>query len=251
MPDTADQGYPSETEVSARSLRDLNSRIKLLELYALHVLPRNEQWQYAEEFVSNNDILDADMKESFLQILDGLEKESNERGYFIEPTATATKIGEQKMEVANNSTSDSGNPKPESKKIHNQKGNVENDYGIEDISKPSTTDAVIHDIRDKSLRGLSKSSPQYRRSAVRKSSAFKEITSAGHALLVLLQRMSHIIATSLPKQPIPLIRFAMFILGIVLALSRRNVRQKVKSLGERGWERLGRTAGMGVKVSYL
>ena len=29
--------------------RDLEKRIKLLELYTLHVLPRNEEWDYARE----------------------------------------------------------------------------------------------------------------------------------------------------------------------------------------------------------
>ena len=242
MPHTTGQGYSSETEVSARSLRDLHSRIKLLELYALHVLPRNNQWQYAEEFVSNSDILDANTKESFLQTLDGLEKENHEWSSLEEPSAMPTKAEKE---------FDGQNPKLETETFHNQQGNVENDYGIEDVPNPCTTDRMVHNARNKSPLSRSKLGPPYRGSAVRKSSASKKITTTRYTLLATIQRVSHMMCSSLPRQPMLLIRFAVFMIGFIFAFSRRKSRERVTTLVGTGWEKLSRTAGMGMKVSYL
>ncbi|KAK0647317.1 hypothetical protein DIS24_g7817 [Lasiodiplodia hormozganensis] len=55
--------------------RDLNSRLKLLELYTLHVLPRNDEWEYAREFIGMSEVLDDERKEAFLLALHGLKEE--------------------------------------------------------------------------------------------------------------------------------------------------------------------------------
>ncbi|KAL8690790.1 MAG: hypothetical protein Q9218_003839 [Villophora microphyllina] len=51
----------------------LASRLKILELYILHVLPANSQWDYARDFIQINDTLDHERKELFLQALEALE----------------------------------------------------------------------------------------------------------------------------------------------------------------------------------
>jgi hypothetical protein len=48
-------------------------------LFTLHVLPRNEEWEYAQEFINLSEVLDEERKELFLQTLEGL-KEEKERG---------------------------------------------------------------------------------------------------------------------------------------------------------------------------
>ncbi|EAQ90994.1 hypothetical protein CHGG_02929 [Chaetomium globosum CBS 148.51] len=60
--------------------RDLNARVKILELYTLHVLPRNDQWEYAHEFISVSPVLDDERREAFLQALDTLREEQAEAG---------------------------------------------------------------------------------------------------------------------------------------------------------------------------
>ena len=54
--------------------KDLNSRIKILELFVLHVLPANNEWDYARSFVSNSDILDEERRDAFLQTLTELQE---------------------------------------------------------------------------------------------------------------------------------------------------------------------------------
>ncbi|KAK0736988.1 hypothetical protein B0T21DRAFT_286119 [Apiosordaria backusii] len=58
--------------------RDLASRLKLLELYTLHVLPRNQEWVYAKEFISVSPVLDEERREAFLQALESLQEEQKE-----------------------------------------------------------------------------------------------------------------------------------------------------------------------------
>ncbi len=58
--------------------RDLNSRVKILELYTLHVLRRNGEWDYAREFITASPILDEERREAFLQALQSLQEEENE-----------------------------------------------------------------------------------------------------------------------------------------------------------------------------
>lgn len=59
----------------ANTPRDLNSQIKLLELYTLHVLPCNGEWEYAREFIMMSEVLDDERKEAFLQALHGLKED--------------------------------------------------------------------------------------------------------------------------------------------------------------------------------
>lgn len=58
--------------------RDLNSRVKILELYTLHVLLRNDEWDYAREFITASPILDEERREAFLQALQSLQDEQHE-----------------------------------------------------------------------------------------------------------------------------------------------------------------------------
>lgn len=57
--------------------RDLNARVKILELYTLHVLLRNDQWDYARDFIANSPILDEERREAFLQALQSLHDEQH------------------------------------------------------------------------------------------------------------------------------------------------------------------------------
>ncbi|KAI4722024.1 hypothetical protein E4T48_01675 [Aureobasidium sp. EXF-10727] len=55
--------------------RDLNTRLKLLELYTLHVLPQNDEWDYARDFISMSEVLDDERRDAFLQALHTLKEE--------------------------------------------------------------------------------------------------------------------------------------------------------------------------------
>ncbi|CAD0029969.1 unnamed protein product [Aureobasidium pullulans] len=47
----------------------------LLELYTLHVLPQNDEWDYARDFISMSEVLDDERRDAFLQALHTLKEE--------------------------------------------------------------------------------------------------------------------------------------------------------------------------------
>ena len=54
--------------------RSLESHIKILELYTLHVLPSLSEWKYAKDSINMSEMLDEDRREYFLRILQDLEE---------------------------------------------------------------------------------------------------------------------------------------------------------------------------------
>jgi len=42
-----------------------------------------------------------------------------------------------------------------------------------------------------------------------------------------------------------------FVVGILVLLSRRDIKERVKMIVAKGWGKVRQTAGMGVKVSYI
>ena len=67
------------TTSGADTPKDLTARVKIIELFTLHVLPRNDEWEYSTEFINLSEVLDEERKDLFLQTLEGL-KEEKERG---------------------------------------------------------------------------------------------------------------------------------------------------------------------------
>lgn len=56
---------------------------------------------------------------------------------------------------------------------------------------------------------------------------------------------------SLQSNPMLLIRTLAFIIGLLLMLSRKNIRERISRVLGNSWGKIKATAGMGVKVSYI
>jgi len=132
----------------------------------------------------------------------------------------------------------------------------ETDYGIEDPApesvgrnpKPATsrqaakpakmTQSSRTQLSPTSRSPPKKSAPQglYRRSA---------------AFIAVLHQLVLNMAHSMSKNPMFLARMILFIVGLILTFSRRDVRDRVRRITDAGWDKVRRTVGMGVKVSYI
>ena len=66
-----------------------------------------------------------------------------------------------------------------------------------------------------------------------------------------LQNLLLNLTLSLSKSPMVLVRFVFFLVALVLALSRHDVREGVARILASSWTKLRGTVGMGVKVSYI
>lgn len=66
-----------------------------------------------------------------------------------------------------------------------------------------------------------------------------------------LQNLLLNLTQSLSQSPMVLLRFVFFLVALVLALSRNDVRVGVERILASSWNKLRGTVGMGVKVSYI
>ena len=66
-----------------------------------------------------------------------------------------------------------------------------------------------------------------------------------------LQKLLSNTALHISQNPAGLLRFVLFLVAIIAALGRRDLRQRIRRLAGGGWDKVRQTVGMGVKVSYI
>jgi hypothetical protein len=235
--------------------RDLNSRIKVLELYILHVLPRNDEWEYAREFVGYNEVLDDEKKDLFLQALDALQDEKNATAQIeadIQREQEAQLEREKAEAQARRADEESAarqeneRPRPQVSTSH-KSSHSETDYGIE--SSPSANGSKQRPLRNSSTR-LSRSSirpPPPSSKAVAPPSFYTQASNVVTNLRTILYAASQ----STAKNPMALLRILFILITFLLVFGQKAVRERVKKLLRGGWGRVKSTVGMGVKVSYI
>lgn len=245
--------------------KDLTGRIKILELFTLHILPRNEEWDYAREFISMSEILDEERKESFLQTLNSLreeKKEDNQREVDIQRERDAELERQRKEEVirraeeaaAEEEMSRSSSEK--NAKAH-KRTSSEVDYGIEKPHPNGTTKSQNGKAPSKlskatSMGGTQFSPPPEKPNQTRKpEKQQRDMFKHARLLMQALQRLVKNMAESMSANPMLLLRTLLFLVGIITAFSRKDVRDRVRRITGVGWDKLRRTLGMGVKVSYI
>ncbi|KAL8749995.1 MAG: hypothetical protein Q9184_006592 [Pyrenodesmia sp. 2 TL-2023] len=235
-----DQYTPNDTN----NLRELTSRIKILELYILHVLPANEEWDYAKEFIQMSDILDDDHKEVFRQTLEGLEAEKTQR----QQQRNEEQDSPQDLQPAE--------PKPIEDHDHpaeHRRSNSEQDYGIEDpTNAPKPKEPDVRPVS----RAKPKSHLQRNGKPVPSKTSPKQPSNDGiirrtMAFLAAFQNLISNMTQSLSNNPLAILRFVLFLVALLVALGRRDVKERVKRITRSGWDKVRKTVGMGVKVSYI
>ena len=239
--------------------RDLHSRIKILEIYTLHVLPRNEEWEYAKDFISMSEVLDEERRETFLHALESLQTEKirddgseitvvKERDEDLE--REQQQIEQEKREVDRPSVQS-----PDSRSGHKAQNppNGEIDYGIEQPPPPIKSKAKPppKSTLKTPSRNHTRLSPDPRPSSKPKKPATTSVYKRSLALLTALQHAILNIGQSLSGNPMQLLRMVLFIMGLIVAFSRRDVRERLARITGRGWQKVRGTVGMGVKVSYI
>ena len=228
---------PARGSVSgAATPRDLNARVKILELYTLHVLLRNNEWEYAREFISVSSVLDDERREAFLQALESLQEEQQE------VQRREREDRERHQEELRREREEARRLKEENERIERRRkeletqGGSEVDYGVEEPIRPAP--------RDPNRSALSRG---------RKKAPASPPT-LGERATVLARRFQAVVdqlGVALQTNPMLLMRVVAFVLGLVLVLSREGVRQRIRRIIAGSWGKLKATAGMGMKVSYI
>lgn len=248
---------PQQHRISAASgtdtPKDLAARVRIIELFTLHVLPRNEEWEYAQEFINLSEVLDEERKELFIQTLEGL-KEEKERGELRAAELQRQKevaFERQQQEECRRAEEEAATARPQAN--GHKRNTSEVDYGIEKGS-PRTSKGRGSRPSDKSLSG--KSSTKTTLSSSGSKSSKKQVkpkpqANQSRAVANMLRNLFKQIIQSVSGNPLSIVRTLLFVLGILLAMSRQDVRERVRRITGSAWQKVKGTVGMGVKVSYI
>ena len=203
-----------------------------------------------------SEILDEDTRDAFLQSLNDLQedRETTPNGHAISPD-DEDGIDQQLQQLEPRHEIEPADPLETQDLIddseatlksrhssQHQRTHSEHDYGIEPPKPESPPKAHAH----RTSQPKTAHSPPIngrKKPSSSPSSMYKRTATIMLNLHHLIANMTH----SLSKNPMALLRFVFFVLGLIVALSRRDVKERLA----RGWDKVRQTIGMGVKVSYI
>ncbi|KAL2864457.1 protein pex26 [Aspergillus lucknowensis] len=236
--------------------KDLTARVRLIELFILHVLPRNEEWDYAREFIRLSEVLDEERKDVFLQTLDGL-KEEREQGKLRAAALQREKDAElerQIQEAERQRAEDAASAERAAQSKSHKRSGSEVDYGIEKYRPNGTTkgkrsaEKAGNTKADSSSRAaLSPSTSKNLKKPEKPETRARQ----SQALATVLRNLVQYLGKSISNNPLWFVRSLLFLLGLIFALNRPNVRERIRRIAGTGWQKVRGTVGMGVKVSYI
>ncbi|KAK4502436.1 hypothetical protein PRZ48_005861 [Zasmidium cellare] len=239
------------------SPKELTTRLKILELYALHVLPANNEWDYAQQFIEMNDMLDEERREAFLHALQSLKEEKDgtaERERELEEL--------REREMAEQRAAEEAKRKEEERREEERKKSAVAE--AERAAKPSSSSVARNGSNGKAYQQRPPSSsaqqpppskasakPQKKARPPQRPNAtfYTRASSALQNLQNMIMQASRNFGSGTGR--LALMRFLMFMVAFILILARRDLRLKVKKALEDGWGKVKQTVGMGVKVSYI
>jgi hypothetical protein len=254
-------GYDGvSTPMSSHSVspKALQARVKVLELYALHVLPEVGEWDYAREFVEGCGSLDEERKEGFLAALDGLreEREGLKQREVELQEQREREVQEEKMRREQEEERRRAEEE-RVKREREQQQKKERDAANAVAAVSNTNNSG--DTRANTLSNNGNGNNNNTRNGQPSRSARKPTPSssqnnpaASATLLTRLTSLAHHVRHNLLGGPSLLsARLLMFIFAFILLASRRDMRVRLRRALAEGWDKVRRTVGMGVKVSYV
>ncbi|KAI1082397.1 hypothetical protein F5B20DRAFT_569407 [Whalleya microplaca] len=229
--------------------RDLNSRVKILELYTLHVLLRNNEWDYAKEFISVSSVLDEERREAFLQALQSLQEEQHDANR--RETEEKQRQEEQlRKDIEESRKLRAENEAREQRRLEEERAKREGsevDYGIEQTPINAGLSKARQPKNGSALSRPGKSSISKGKKVV----APRSFGAQAAMIITNLRSMAEQMSASLKTNPFLLMRLMAFIIGIIYMFGRKGIRERIQRIFGTGWNKVKSTAGMGVKVSYI
>ncbi|KAF4121312.1 Peroxin 26 [Geosmithia morbida] len=269
---------PSKGPSGANTPRDLNARVKILELYTLHVLIRNNEWDYSREFISMSAVLDEERRDAFLQALQSLqeEQEAQERHEREERERQEDKLRRDIEEMARLRAE---NEARERRRIEEERArreaassattSSEVDYGVDDDlprsctggsvtsrSGPATSSSAEADVPSsrtgpRSVRPSLSGRASNGKAKTPGSAAPLSFTARASIVMGRLRTIIEQLGMSLNNNPALLVRLLMFVMSLVFMFGSKAVRERVQRVLGTSWAKISATAGMGTKVSYI
>jgi TolA-binding protein len=254
-------GVSTPMSTHSSSPKALQARVKVLELYALHVLPEVGEWEYAREFVEGCGNLDEERKEAFLAALEGLKEEREglkrrevelqeqrdreaqeelrrreqvEQKRVEEAERERQRHEQQQKETAAKTASNTATAAASSSNIEPRTS------ALNDNNTNSNTPPNNHPRSTQPSRSARKPPPNSQQPTAANATT----------LLTRLTSLAHHLRRSLGPSLLNA-RLLIFFFAFLLLAARRDFRVRLRrALGE-AWAKVRRTVGMGVKVSYV
>ncbi|KAK0364759.1 hypothetical protein LTS16_019092 [Friedmanniomyces endolithicus] len=223
----------------------LATRSKVLELYVLHVLPANGEWEYARQFVEMSETLDEERREAFLHALEELKGEKD--GSAAKERELAERrdreMEEQRREEdARKAEQDAeirraeGREKERAAIVKANTLPTPSANGSSTSNKPAVPTAANGHQKPAST---SRPPPKAQKSKPPPSLPEPPANLYRRASSVLLNVQHMVLQASrnmgLGNGTYAAFRFLMFMLAFVVVVARRDVRIRVKRLMEEGW----------------
>ncbi|KAI9166798.1 Serine/threonine-protein kinase haspin [Paramyrothecium foliicola] len=241
---------PAKGTSGANTPRDLNARVKILELYTLHVLLRNNEWDYAREFICASSVLDEERRDAFLQALESLREDQLEQERQQEEEQQRQEE-QLRKDVEDARKQRLENEARERKRVEEERARREGsevDYGVEETPSVAGSSQGRH-------KRTASTPAQPPRSAVSrpKGKPAGPLTLTARASLIITRFRAIIdqLSASLNSNPMVLMRFLAFVAGMLLVLGHKGLRERVQRILGASWNKVKSTAGMGAKVSYI
>ncbi|CRL28592.1 unnamed protein product [Penicillium camemberti] len=244
---------PMRTTSGADTPKDLTARVKIIELFTLHVLPRNDEWEYSTEFINLSEVLDEERKDLFLQTLEGL-KEEKERGEMraVELQRAKDAELERQREDERREAEEAAAAAARLQSNGHKRNTSEVDYGIEkNRSNGSPKGKGAKQSTDKPPNGKSRTSLSSGSKNVKKQDKAEPRGRSSRAVATGLRNIFRHIIRTVSGNPMSIVRTLLFVIGILMAISRQGVRDRIRRVTDGAWQKVKATAGMGVKVSYI
>ncbi|KAH9866586.1 hypothetical protein J1614_008277 [Plenodomus biglobosus] len=218
--------------------RDLEKRIKLLELYTLHVLPRNEEWDYAREFISMSEVLDDERKEAFMLALHSLKEEKEDT------EAREEKLRQQQQEQMEERRKETERKRLEQSRAEDERRKREE----ENRRQPRSSDDRLRKPHSSPPSQPSRTSRQPAKRPITPPPGFyNRATTMFSSIQALISNTAH----NMTANPMAFFRTLLFLIAFALAFGRRDLRERILRVVRNAMDKVKRTVGMGVKVSYI
>lgn len=256
-------GKSSDPSLSTHTPADLETRIQIIELYSLHVLPRNGEWDYARNFIGMSDVLEEERREALIQTLNELEEEeTGPREQFEDAWPHRQDSPTPVPKYSDIERIDSNVTIKADPSIHQRHTSGGEAFGV----KIDESLAPESELRPVPPQPANEPNPEPQRKVKPSVSSRpirpgpgqparnrppNTILNRSMTWLFTLQKLISNTALHMSQNPAGLLRFVLFLVAIIAAFGRRDLRQRIRRLAGGGWDKVRQTVGMGVKVSYI
>lgn len=118
------------------------------------------------------------------------------------------------------------------------------DYGVEDARPASSSKA--RSSKASSIKGGKSPTSRSEKPIARK--APPGVMERAGTILINLRKL---VEGHMKSRPMFLMQLLAFIVGLLIVISRKDVKERIARIMALGWGKVKQTAGMGVKVSYI